>query len=425
MVVSFQDKEETTMLITSNTIQQRKRAVQLYYYQHWTKAAICRHLHCSRPWLDRWLARYDPDDVEGSLQDRPSGPHQANSPWSEEIRQQAEEMRRQRMQREQWPYALYGAATIHYEFEQLQGSSVPPTRTIHRWLVKAGLVSPHPASPPSSSSHFTLPIPCEDVVNWRQQLDFKGPFYVHNSPRKYYIIVLRDCWSHRCALQALDSREAMGIVRFLAHRWTWLGVPVYLQMDNAIEFQGSPRSPRSFGQVVCLAIHLGVEPVFNPPGEPWFNGGIERYNGFLEDRFSRLDCADFPAFEREVQACQTACNATHRVAALQGYTPNEIAATACLRLLSPTYHRYEHPLSQSQGFVSFIRRVRKSGRITLGPHDRFMVDPTLVSTYVWARADLARHLVTIAQPGHLLKTYDYSAETVGRWAYDEPDEGNA
>ena len=403
---------------TSTILQQRKEAVQLYYYHHWTKSAICRHLQCSRPWLDRWLDRYDPDDAEGSLQNRSSAPHQASSPWSEDIRKQAQEMRRMRMEREPWPYALYGAATIHYELEQLQGPEVPPTRTIHRWLVEAGLVAPRHTVPPSSS-HFTLPIPCENEVNWRQQLDFKGPFSVRNSAHKYYVLVLRDCWSHRCVLQALESREAMGIVRFLATSWSWLGVPVYLQMDNAVEFQGSPRSPRSFGRVVCMAIDLGVEPVFNPPGEPWFNGGIERYNGFLEERLHQLDCADFPAFEREVHTCQTTCNATHRVASLQGYTPDEVAATACLRRLSSTYHRYERTLPQAQGFVSFIRRVRKSGRITLGPKDRFMVDPKLVSTYVWARADLARRLVTIAQNGQLLKTYDYSAETIGQWAYDE------
>lgn len=402
---------------TSLSIQQRKEAVQLYFYRHWSKAAICRHLHCSRSWLDRWLSRYNPDHAEASLQDRSSTPHQAHSPWSADLRQQVLEMRRTRMQQEPWPYALYGAATIHYELKQLRGADVPPTRTIHRWLVKAELVtSCHTTA--SASSHFTLPIPDEHVVNWRQQLDFKGPLYLRDSDHKYYVLVLRDCWSHRCALHAMDNRQAVNIARCLATSWSWLGVPVYLQMDNAGEFQGSPRSPRSFGRVVELAISLGIEPVFNPPGEPWFNGGVERYNKFLDERLEQLDCVDFPAFEQEIQRCQTACNAKHRVASLQGRTPDEIAAAAWLRLLSPAYKRYQQRLPQSMGFVSFIRRVRKSGRITLGSKDRFMVDPALVSTYVWARVDLARHVVSIAQHEHLLKTYDYSEKTIGQWAYD-------
>jgi putative transposase len=320
---------------TSHSLQQRKQAIQLYDYQHWSKASICRQLHCCRSWLDRWLARDTPDEAEASLQDRPPIAQHAHSPWSAEVRQQAEEMRRMRMDRDQWPYALYGAEAIHHELEQLQGANVPPTRTIHRWLVEAGLVTPcnTSSSPPS---HFNLPIPHEDVVNWRQQLDFKGPFSLGTSTHKYYVIVLRDCWSHRCALQAMESREALSIAEFLAKSWAWLGVPVYVQMDNAGEFQGSPRSPRTFGRVVEMALDLGGEPVFNPPGEPWFNGGVERYNTFLDTRLRALDCADFQAFEHEVQTCQTACNTLHRSASLQGATPNEVAATACLRRLSPT-----------------------------------------------------------------------------------------
>ena len=402
---------------TPNIIQQRREAVHLYYYQHWSKASICRHLQCSRPWLDRWLNRYDPDAPDTSLQDRSSRPHASFSPWAEDTRQQVEDMRRTRMQREQWPYALYGAATIHHELDHLQRPEIPPIRTIHRWFTKANLV---PARQPAvaAASHYELPIPVEDVVNWRQQLDLKGPIYLQGDSHKYYLLVLRDCWSHRCALQAAQSREALGIAAFLAHSWSWLGMPVYLQMDNALEFQGSPRYPRSFGRVVRVALDLGIEPLFNPPGEPWFNGGVERHNGFLEDRVRQIVCADFQALQQEVQRCQTACNTTHRVASLAGRTPDEVAATACLRLLAPDYQRYRLALPQSQGFVSFIRRVRKSGRITLGPNDRFMIDPNLVSTYVWARVDLAQGLVAIVQHGNLLKTYDFSPATIGQWAGD-------
>ena len=90
----------------------RKQAVQLYYYQHLTKAEICRRLGRSRPWLDRWLTRYDPDDVAGSLSDRKAGPKRAKGHWSAAIRQQVLEMRRTRSQQ---PYALIGAEAIHFE----------------------------------------------------------------------------------------------------------------------------------------------------------------------------------------------------------------------------------------------------------------------------------------------------------------------
>ena len=51
-----------------------------------------------------------------------------------------------------------------------------------------------------------------------------------------------------------------------------------------------------------------------------------------------------------------------------------------------------------------------------------MVDPELVYTYVLARVDLAQKTVAISQDDTLIKTYDYSADTVGAWASDEQDE---
>ena len=75
-----------------------------------------------------------------------------------------------------------------------------------------------------------------------------------------------------------------------------------------------------------------------------------------------------------------------------------------------------------KGFVSFVRLIRKSGRITLGAADRFMVDPDLAYTYVLARVDLTERTVVISQDGKTLKTYDYSADTVGAWAADDGDE---
>lgn len=403
-------------------ILRRREVVQLYYYQHLSKAEICRQLGCSRPWLDRWLNRYDPDNVELSLQDRTRGPRQGHSRWSPQIRQQVVEMRRLRSQGTQWPYALKGAAAIHYELHALYSPEVPPIRTIHSWLVKAGLIEP-PQVKSAPRETKAIPLPTADTVNAVHQLDLKGPIYLRGSSQKYYFAVLRDCYSRRCALHVLESREAQGIVEFLVASWQWLGLPTYLQMDNALEFRGSNRYPRSFGRVVRVAVDLSVEPIFNPPREPWRNGGVERHNGFVGERVLAIDCPDLTALQREIQACQTACNQTHRLTALNGLTPNEIAKQATLHLLSPDYQRYHlRSLPQNHGFVSFVRLVRKSGRITLGAGDRFMIDPSLAATYVLARVNLAQKIVVISQENKILKIYDYSANTVGKWAADTQDD---
>lgn len=123
--------------------EKRKEAVRMYYYQHLSKAEIGRRLDCTRPWLDRWLNRYNPDHVEASLTNKNLGFQKGSlRSWSSEIRQQVIEMRLQRTDHSQWPYALIGARAIHYELKSLGSPEIPPPRTIHRGLVDAGLVHP-------------------------------------------------------------------------------------------------------------------------------------------------------------------------------------------------------------------------------------------------------------------------------------------
>ena len=43
-------------------LEERKEAMLMYYVLYLSKAEICRRLKRSRPWLDRWLGRYNPGD---------------------------------------------------------------------------------------------------------------------------------------------------------------------------------------------------------------------------------------------------------------------------------------------------------------------------------------------------------------------------
>jgi hypothetical protein len=244
--------------------------------------------------------------------------------------------------------------------------------------------------------------------------------YLKGSGQKYYLVVLRDRYSRRCAIDVLKSRETQGITNFLVSAWQWLGLPQSLQMDNALEFRGSNRYPRSFSRLVRVAVNLNIEPVFIPVHEPWRNGCVERHNRFLEERLLTIECADFGALQQEAHHCQKACNQTHRLEALDGLTPNEVVAHASLRLLSDKYTQHQQRvLPQDKGSVCFVRLVRKSGRITLGAQDRFMVDPDLAYTYVLAKVDLTKSIVTISHNNEIVRSYDYSPDTIGAWAEDE------
>lgn len=404
--------------------ERRKQACEMYYYQKKRKVEIIRELGCSRTWLDRWLGRYEGDQVEASLSNAKVGPKSGPSRWSADIHQQVLEMRRSRSQRDKHPYALIGAQAIHYELIALGSEEVPPVRTIHDWLVKAGLVKSRSAVGEKKKSK-PIPLPVADRVNQVHQLDLKGPIYLRGCSDKYYLIVLRDRFSRRCAIGVVCNRQAQGIADFLVDSWRWLGLPAYLQIDNALEFRGSNRYPRSFGRVVRVAVDLGVEPIFNPPGEPWRNGCVERFNSFIDTHLLSIECADLQALKDQAYLCQDTVNSTHRLAALNGLTPDLVASQVTLRFPPKNCRRHQaSSLPQDKGSVSFVRLVRKSGRITLGAGDRFMVDPDLAYSYVLARVDLASKSVSIFQDKLLIVSYDFSPHSVGFWAFDhyfDPD----
>lgn len=399
-------------------IEERKQAIQMYY-QGYSKAAICRHFGRSRPWLYRWLSRYNGDEVESSLQDRRRRQPGQPRVWSAAIQAQVLKMRRERTDPEGDPYQLYGAAAIHYELAALGSAEVPPIRTIHYWLKAAGLVRERrerePERPP-----LPIPIPKATAANDVHQLDLKGPIRLKGSAAKYYVVVLRDRYTRRCALEVVESKAAEGIVNQTVAAWQHvLGVPAKLQLDNALEFRGSNKYPRTFGLLIRLALDLGIEPVFNPVGEPWRNGCVERFNGFLVERLLTIRFDNLDQLRAEVAHCQTVCNRDHRLRSLDGRSPNEAAAEADITFLDPAYRRHldKKRLPQNKGFVSFIRLVRRSGRITLGAKDRFMVDPELVYSYVLAQVDVAKQLLTIFQDDQPLVSYDFSKSTIGAWAH--------
>jgi len=66
-----------------------------------------------------------------------------------------------------------------------------------------------------------------------------------------------------------------------------MGLPDFLQIDNALSFHGSDKYPRSFGTVIKTRLHFGVQPVFIPGGEPWRNGVINSFNDTYNKKFFR------------------------------------------------------------------------------------------------------------------------------------------
>jgi len=387
-------------------IELRQQAVALHL-QGWKKSEIARKVQHSRRWVDRWISRYCPDAPRVSLQNHSSAPKQISWTYPERIRRMVLQIRveRERGKRAKYQYALIGAQAIYYELRELHVSPLPSPRTIHGWLKRADRI-PERRSRKASNPTYPL-LPCQ-AVNDVQELDFKGPFYLKDHSHKYYLMALRDKWSKKTALRALANKSMDAILDFLVSAWQNMGCPKRLKMDNCLDFRGSNLYPRSPSKLVRVCLDLGVKPVFIPLREPWRNGVVENLNGLLNRFLLRLQTFETEKqLHQAVQRMETTINTKHRLPALQGKTPQEFAAHAKLRYPPAHYDWRTRDLQLVKGNVTFIRLVRKSGRITLTAKDKFLIGKKYKWQYVMANVDVAKKRLRVIWQGKHIRSFDY------------------
>jgi putative transposase len=318
---------------------------------------------------------------------------------------------REKRERDDTKYALIGAVAIHKELQEL-GYDPPSVRTVHHILVRHGLICPAPESA-SVREVLDRHYPAFTITRPGQlhQLDLVGPRYLTGSSQKYYFYHLRDVCSRRVALEVGDNHQASTIVNAVIQSWQRMGVPTLLQHDNALEFRGSNQHPRSAGLLTKLCLAQQVESVFIPVRQPWWNGSIENFNGLFQ-RFvlnSRY-IKDFPHLQREVNAFETAANTQHPHVPLDGKTSLEYErfVTFTPKLLAPNFTLTPRFRFQQvpEGKVSFICRIRKSGKITIAT-EKFDIDPQLAWDYVYATIYVKERALKIYHNGELIKEFPY------------------
>lgn len=388
-------------------IELRQQAIALYL-QGWKKSEIARKVQHSRPWVHRWISRYCPDAPMVSLQDHSRAPKHIGWAYPERIKRTILQIRveRERGKRAKYQYALVSAQAIYYELRELHISPLPSPRTIHLWLKQAGQI---PERRSRKAPNPTYPVlPCQ-AVNDVQELDFKGPFYLKDHSHKYYLVALRDKMSKKTALRALPNKEMASILDFLMSAWQTIGCPKRLKMDNCLDFRGSNRHPRALSKLMRVCLDLGVQPVFIPIREPWRNGVVENLNGLLDRFLFRTQTFETEKQLRQaVQRMETTINTTHRLPALQGKTPQEFSAKARLRYPPAHYDWRTRDLQLLKGSVTFIRLVRKSGRITLTANDKFLIGKKYQWQYVMAVVDVALKRFNVIWQGKHIKSFGYS-----------------
>jgi hypothetical protein len=341
----------------------RQRAIRLKL-AGWAVTLICHTLSRGRDWFYKWWRRYQTEGAQG-LRDRSHAPQVCHRVVSDELRRAILQIR-DRLMRRHGPrerYRLAGAPTIRHELECLGYTPLPSLRSIERVLQVAGRTSPaFRLQPPVASSDY--PQWTVTHSNQRHQLDLIGPRYLKGSRRQWYFLVYRDVYDQAVYLEFQPKPKMETVLTFVVHAWQRLGIPSVLQVDNG-ELFGLTTHPGALSRFIRLALLVGVQLTFIPEHEPWRNGAIEQFNGWMQARLLTIPLHAPGQVRRELEALMATCLGEHIQPRLNFQTTAQVRRGLNLRKLPHNFSAHQQPLPVAIGRVIFIRRVRPSGRITV------------------------------------------------------------
>lgn len=399
----------------TDVYQERIGAMRRYLEEE-APVKIYTSLGRSQKWFFKWKNRYKAYGLDG-LKDMSRAPTQQAKQTPELLESVIVNIReaREKRERDESKYALIGAFAIRKELQDL-GYAPPSVRTVHNILVRHGLIGSQPP-PKSVREIIDRHYPAHRITRPGElhQLDLVGPRYLRGSGQKYYFCNLRDVCSRRIAIEMGKNRRAGTVGKALIHAWQRMGMPAILQHDNALEFRGSPRYPRSAGFVTKLCLALGIETLFIPARQPYRNGTIENFNGLFQQlvlHSQEIDNMD--QLQQEITAFEEAANTQHPHVPLNGKTSLEYEQDMGFvpHILSKdfTFSSRFHFTEPPEGKVSFICRIRKSGKITIAS-EKFEIDSELAWDYVYATIFVKEQILKIYHKGDVIKTFPYELKT--------------
>lgn len=313
---------------------------------------VCRQLGISRDTFYRYRARLEAEGFPGLLprSTRPrSSPSQTPPGMVRLIVTKHAELKR-----EGWDH---GARSIHARLRRA-GVEVPSARTVHRVLVRAGLITAQPAKRPRSSfKRFEHPAP-----NACWQLD--GTEWALTDGTEACILRLTD--DHARMILASRAAPAETTVEAWALMETALarhGRPVMLLSDGGSAFT----SRRTSGGISVFEQRLrdqGINPVVSSPRHPQTCGKKERdWQPLKRWLAAHPQATTLPELQSLLDAYDVLFNTERPHQALDNATPEE-RYTATAKAIPPP-GPLAPPVSHTQ------RRARASGRVDLG--NRFSI----------------------------------------------------
>ncbi len=363
--------------------------------------AIAQKLGYSRPWVYKWIERYQVSSETGNWQEDQtrcphSNPRQLPGAVVEAVKLARLSLYNQGL--------FCGAQAISWELEALQVSPLPSLRTISRIVSREGLT--HRRTGRYEPKGKRYPKLMGQHVNEVHQSDYVGPCYL-SGPLRFYSMNSVDIATGRCAVTPVFNKAAQSAIDAVWSNWWRLGIPKHQQVDNELVFYGSHRHPRGMGCLIRLCLAQGVELWFIPMAEPWRNGVVEKFNDHYRGGFLRRVLMEGAEdLQRESLVFELKHNTRYRYTKLQGRTPQMALGQTAIRLPeSPTAPKHPLPKPES-GRYHLVRFIRGDAVLDVFG-EKFRVPPEVVYEYVIATIDVARQKLSIMMNEVIIDEHDY------------------
>ena len=277
--------------------------------------ATCRELGISPPTFYKYAARFAESGIDG-LFEQSRRPHASPTQTAATVEDRICWWRKT-LADDGWDC---GAQSIFYRMRRA-GEDPPAVRTIHRVLVRRGLVVPAPAKRPRASYRSFAFARTNDC--W--QVDATECVLADGS--KAVVFHLLDDASRKALTSTASASETgLGAWTCVSAAITTFGIPAMFLSDNGAAFSAKVRGGEAELERKLRA--LGVRVVTSSPNHPQTCGKVERYH----QTFGKwLDAHDPPTDLTDLQTLAETFDALYNSerphSSLAGATPDEVWAS--------------------------------------------------------------------------------------------------
>lgn len=387
-------------------IEYRRQTFRLFDKEK-SVAEILAVIPRSRAWLFKWKQRFEQDGWQ-ALDSLSKAPHSCPQ---QHCAKAINLVLRIRRRLEKSKVGLVGPFEIQQEIRRKRLlKSVPSLASIKRWLKKAGIVGAE-KEPPKSAYYPAIQCPKDFVIlscDWIAR-------YLRGG-EKVFVFHTINLSTHALSQTICRDKTAGSAHGHWLQSFSQLGLPDFLQIDNDAAFTGLGYTKPVFGSLVRLALYLGIEVIFIPPGEPKRNSTVERVNGIWAQSFWAKN--HFTSHRDLLRKSKKFLDwyDTYAPPSLNGMTVKQASGLQKARkLLRRQIAQIPRELPLTAGRIHFIRKVDEQGEINI-LKEQWKVSKSLAGNYVWATIDLSKkelfiyHRRSLRGQARLVKHYVYELD---------------